>query len=62
MPAMVERYPESNEYWEDKRAKLDNIRLPAYIVASYSTGLHTIGSFRGFEELASDKKWYGFGP
>ena len=57
MPGMVEKYPSSNSYWEDKRARMDKIVLPSYIVASYSTGLHTLGSFRGFEELASDKKW-----
>ena len=55
---MVDKYPSTNEYWEDKRARFDQIRLPSYVVASYSTGLHTLGSFRGFDEMASDEKWY----
>ncbi|CAG7931568.1 unnamed protein product [Penicillium olsonii] len=54
---MLERYPLMNEYWEDKRAKIDQITVPAYVLASYSTFLHTMGSFRGFEELRHDQKW-----
>lgn len=55
--AMVEKYPEWNSYWEDKRARLDRINIPAYILASYSTMIHTEGSFRGFEDISSEKKW-----
>lgn len=47
-----------NAYWEDKRAKIEQITIPCYVLASYSTGLHTIGSFRGFEDLPTDNKWY----
>ena len=47
-----------NSYWEDKRAKVDRINVPVYAAASYSTGLHTFGSFRGFEEASTEKKWY----
>lgn len=47
----------SNEYWESKRAKLDRIQVPAYILGSYSTGLHTLGAFRAFEEIPHDQKW-----
>lgn len=54
---MFDRYPLMNEYWEDKRAKIDKINVPAYVLASYSTFLHTMGSFRGFEELGHDQKW-----
>ncbi|CAH0027692.1 unnamed protein product [Clonostachys rhizophaga] len=57
MPAMAAKYPDNNEYWDDKRANMEEIKVPSYIVASYSTGLHTIGSFRGFEEMASKDKW-----
>lgn len=55
--AMIEKYPQWNAYWEDKRARLDKISIPAYILASYSTMIHTEGSFRGFEEIASKDKW-----
>jgi predicted acyl esterase len=54
---MLDRYPMMNEYWEDKRARMDRIKVPAYILASFSTMLHTVGSFRGFEEIDHDEKW-----
>lgn len=55
---MAESSELTNSYWEDKRAKVDQIQVPAYILASYSTMLHTLGSFRGYEEIPHDKKWY----
>ena len=55
--AMLERYPLMHEYWEDKRARIDRIKVPAYILASFSTMLHTEGSFRGFEDITHDEKW-----
>ncbi|RAK95961.1 CocE/NonD family hydrolase [Aspergillus ibericus CBS 121593] len=55
--AMLNHYPQMNEYWEDKRAQVGRIKVPVYVLASYSTFLHTMGSFRGFEEIQHDKKW-----
>jgi predicted acyl esterase len=55
--AMLERYPLMHEYWEDKRARIDRIKVPAYILASFSTMVHTEGSFRGFEDIAHSEKW-----
>lgn len=45
-------------YWDDKRARMDRIEVPAYILGSYSTMIHTIGSFRGFEEIPHQNKWF----
>ncbi len=56
--AMLGKYPLMNDYWEDKRAKIGKIQVPAYILASYSTGLHTVGSFRGYEEIGTKEKWF----
>lgn len=53
---MIQRYPVWNEYWEDKRAKIEKITVPAYIVASYSSGIHSEGTLRGYEE-SSGPKW-----
>lgn len=55
---MQEKYPLTNSYWEDKRANMKQIQVPAYILASYSTGLHILGSFRGYEEIPHNEKWY----
>lgn len=57
MPSMAEKYPFMNDYWEDKRAVLKDIRIPAYIVASYTNPIHTHGTFRAYREIASGEKW-----
>lgn len=54
---MLEKYPYMNKYWVDKRAAVENITVPAYILASFSTGLHTVGSFRGYEDIRHPNKW-----
>ena len=51
LAAMLDKYPDWNEYWQDKRIDFAKIKVPAYVLASYSTGLHTEGSFRCYEEL-----------
>ena len=55
---MLQKYPLQNAYWADKRADMSKINVPAYVLASYSTGLYTLGSFRGFEKIPHDNKWY----
>lgn len=57
VPAMVAKYPLMNSYWEDKAAKLERIDVPAYVVASWTNGIHTPGSFEGFCRIASKQKW-----
>ncbi|KAH7134862.1 Alpha/Beta hydrolase protein [Dendryphion nanum] len=59
---MLKKYPLYNEYWEDKRAKLENIITPAYVLASYSTSLHTTGSIAGFNEIDTNEKWLRVHP
>ena len=55
---MVEEHQLCIDYWEDKKANLRNITVPMYATASYSTGLHTEGSVRGFQLSRSTEKWY----
>jgi len=43
--------------WADKVARCQDIKVPAYIVASYSNTLHTNGTFRAWREIASEEKW-----
>ena len=57
LPAMMETDAVMSEYWRDKRADFSKIKVPAYILASYSTGLHTEGSLRCFEEM-TQPAWY----
>lgn len=56
-PSMLKKYPNTNEYWEDKIPKLENIKAPAYIVASYNSTAHTRGTFEAFRKISSDEKW-----
>jgi uncharacterized protein len=47
-----------DEYQETKRAKLSQIKVPAYVVADWGDqGLHTRGSLYGFSTIASEAKW-----
>ncbi|KAJ1325493.1 hypothetical protein MN608_08686 [Microdochium nivale] len=59
---MLAKYPLYNGYWADKRADMSKIRVPAYILASYSTGLHTRGSMRAYEEIPHENKWLRVHP
>ncbi len=55
--AMIAKYPLMNAYWEDKAVKLENITVPAYVVASYANPIHVNGTFEGFRRIASKDKW-----
>jgi uncharacterized protein len=51
-----------NEYWEDKCPELHKITVPAYVLASYSSKIHSAGSFRGFRDISSKEKWLRVHP
>lgn len=55
--AMLVAYPQYNSYWADKRAAMDRIQVPTYVVASYGSSIHIEGSFRGFREIPNSEKW-----
>ncbi|EWG51760.1 hypothetical protein FVEG_10649 [Fusarium verticillioides 7600] len=55
--SMLEKYPLFNDYWEDKSVKLEKIQVPTYVLASFSTALHTTGSIRGYHDISSKDKW-----
>ena len=57
-PANIERHPLDDGYWAGKRPALEKIDVPALICASWSDhGLHTRGSFIGYEQIRSAQKW-----
>ena len=39
-PRMIVEQPFMCSYWEDKAARLENITVPAYVVASYTNSVH----------------------
>jgi hypothetical protein len=53
----AEKYPLVNDLWENKIPEFDKITVPAYVVASYSNTLHSIGTFRAWRRMASAEKW-----
>lgn len=55
--AEVESYPLINDLWEDKTPNFTQIAIPAYVVASYTNTLHSLGTFRGWRRIASEDKW-----
>ncbi|KAJ9243879.1 hypothetical protein DTO169E5_2221 [Paecilomyces variotii] len=57
---MAQKYPLENDYWEDKRAFLENITIPAYVVADGVSILHTLGTVEGFRRISSRDKWLRF--
>lgn len=56
-PRMIVEKPFMCAYWEDKAAKIENITIPAYVVASYTNSVHTHGTFAGYRRMASKEKW-----
>ena len=61
--AMFQKRPLYDDYWEQKRIPVENITdIPMYITASYSTMLHTYGSFQTFREAKTNKKWLRVHP
>lgn len=57
VPAMIDKYPLMNAYWGDKVARLDKIKAPAYVVASYTNPAHGEGTLPGYEGISSTDKW-----
>jgi predicted acyl esterase len=53
---MVEEYPLMNGYWQSKIPRFENIKIPAYVTASWNH-LHLRGSINGFRKIRSPKKW-----
>jgi len=60
---MLEKRPLYDSYWESKLIKTERIgEIPLYLLASYSSGLHTKGSFHTFRTAKSSRKWLRVHP
>jgi uncharacterized protein len=56
--AETAEHPFFDEFWASKAADLKRIRVPAWVVASWSDhGLHTRGTLEGFRLMSSTNKW-----
>lgn len=58
LAAETAAHPFYDEFWQSKSAELEKIRVPAFVVASWSDqGLHTRGTLEGFRRIGSEHKW-----
>jgi predicted acyl esterase len=56
--AETREHPFFDAFWQSKAARLEDIKVPAYVVASWSDhGLHTRGTLEGFRRMTSERKW-----
>jgi predicted acyl esterase len=56
--ANVAAHPLHDAYWRSKEIALENIRTPAWVVASWADqGLHTRGTLEGYRRIGSQQKW-----
>jgi predicted acyl esterase len=55
--AMIKKRPLFDKYWETKVIPVERINIPMYLTASYSTLLHSRGSFETFQKAKTTKKW-----
>ncbi|MGG5316129.1 CocE/NonD family hydrolase [Enterococcus sp. AZ072] len=54
----MDAYPlADDDIWLDKIADPSKITVPAFVIASYSNTLHTMGTFRSWRTLGSQEKW-----
>lgn len=58
MSGVLKLHPLWNEYWEDKKAKCDQINIPTYVVGSWTNPIHTSGTLRAYRSIPdSVPKW-----
>lgn len=60
--AMVRKHPFFDDYWKSKFMATENVDVPLYLTASYSSGLHTRGSFNTFRNAKTPLKWLRVHP
>lgn len=58
LQAETAAHPFYDGFWESKSANLEEVTVPAFVVASWSDqGLHTRGTLEGFRRISSGQKW-----
>jgi uncharacterized protein len=53
----LEDHPMWDDYWADKRPKVEDIQAAAYVGADIATALHTAGTIDAFRRIGSKDKW-----
>ena len=55
--ACCAQHPFFDAYWEDKQAKAENINVPLYVTASWSSNVHCQGTFAAWRKVPVEEKW-----
>lgn len=53
----LKRHPLFDDLWQSKAARIEDIDVPAYVVASYGSTVHAMGTFRAWERLKTPQRW-----
>ncbi len=56
----VRNLPLINDYWRDRIACFDKIRIPAYVGAGFQHPMHLRGTVEAFQRMHSRMKWIRF--
>jgi hypothetical protein len=60
--ANVLAHPLYDEFWESRQNLLEDIKVPAFVVASWTDqGFHTRGTLECFKKMRSQQKWLSHG-
>ena len=59
---MAQEHEFYDAYWASKRVDFSKVKVPSYILGSYSTSLHLTGSIRAFRESNTESKWLRIHP
>jgi predicted acyl esterase len=62
MAAMLSKRPLYDDYWQSKYIHTENIDVPLYLLASYSSAFHGAGSFRTYRTAQTQQKWLRVHP
>lgn len=57
---VLPEHPFDDAFWAHLRPDISRINVPLYVVASYSTGLHSVGSVQVFRDAPVQEKWLRF--
>lgn len=57
LAAMMKKYPYKNGYWRGKIFSAADIKVLAYVVASWTNLVHTVGTLKQYQQLDHDKTW-----
>lgn len=57
VPTLTKEHPFYDEYWMDKEPDIENVEVPAYVVASWTNAIHSQGTIQAFLGMGSKEKW-----